>query len=190
MNRFYLISTTGGLTTFAVSPDLFEIAVRNDLHGPESGRDIHHQLLYGDDNGGYPLYIEFPVVYRQSEGKRLCDMLDMRFDGQCFLISDRMKQLLEDNGITGWKSYPVLLFDKKGNEVNGYNGFTVSGRGGSMDIVPNNHWAEGQWDGSDFFRILPNYLVITERTKLLLKKNRITSAGFRPLSDLATIIPR
>ena len=28
------------------------------------------------------------------------DMLDIRFDGNCFLISDRMKLLMEDNGIT------------------------------------------------------------------------------------------
>ena len=199
-SQFYCFSTTGGRTTFAVSPDLFERAIKNGLHGPESGREIHRQLLYGNDEGGYPSYIGFPVVYHQFEGKRMCDMLDMRFDGHCFLISDRMKQLLEDNLITGWKTYPVLLFDKKGDEITGYNGFTVNGRGGAMHFlippveIPYGeyptyvHWAKEQWDGSDIFRIYPNYLVITERTKLLLKKNKITSAEYSPLSESATII--
>ena len=197
---FYLFSTTGGERTFAVTPDLFEHAIDKDLHGPESGREIHHQLLYGNDAGSYPSYIAFPVVYRHFEGNRMCDMLDMRFDGHCFLISDRMKQLLEVNHITGWKSFPVLLFDKKGNEISGYNGFTVIGRGGEMDFLlpPEQipfaedrsyvHWRKEQWDGSDIFRIFPNYLVITSRTKDILKKNKITSAEYRPLSDWASII--
>ena len=99
---FFCFSTTGGERTFAVSPDLFEHAIDNDLHGPESGREIHHQLLYGNEDGGYPSYIGFPVVYRGFTGSRMCDMLDMRFDGQCFLISDKMKQLLEDER---WTSF-------------------------------------------------------------------------------------
>jgi hypothetical protein len=197
---FFCFSTTGGERTFAVTPDLFEHAVDNDLHGPESGRDIHHQLLYGNENGGYPSYIDFPVFYRGFTGSRMCDMLDMRYDGNCFLISDRMKLLLEENLITGWKCFPVLLFDKKGNEITGYNGFTVIGRGGEMDFLlpPERipfgedhsyvHWRKEQWDGSDIFRIYPNYLVITSRTKDLLKKNKITSAEYSPLTERVTII--
>ena len=198
--QFFNFSTTGGERTYAVSPDLFEHAINNDLHGPESGREIHHQLLYGNDDGGYPSYIDFPVVYRHFEGNRMCDMLDMRYDGNCFLISDRMKLLLEENHITGWKCFPVLLFDKKGNEITGYHGFTVIGRGGEMDFllppeqIPYGedrsyvHWRKEQWDGSDIFRIYPNYLVITSRTKDLLKKNRITSAEYSPLTERVNII--
>ena len=88
------------MTTFYVRPDLFDYALNNKLCGPESGREIHYHLLYGDDLGRYPEYIEFPVVYRHKEGKIMRDMLDIRFDGNCFLISDRMKLLMEDNGIT------------------------------------------------------------------------------------------
>ena len=101
----------GYLTTFFITPDIFENAINNNLYGPTSGREIHHQLLYGDENGSYPEYIDFPVVYRHEEGKKMRDMLDMRFDGHCFLISDRMKQMMEENNITGWKSYPVLIYD-------------------------------------------------------------------------------
>ena len=197
---FYKFGSEGYLTTFFVSPDLFENAIENNLFGPESGREIHHQLLYGDDSGSYPKYIEFPVVYRHEEGKKMRDMLDMRFDGHCFLISDRMKLLMEDNGITGWKSYPVLVYDKKGNEIKGYHGFTVTGRGGEMRfLMPPNQipygesshycqWEQDQWDGSDIFRIRPNYLIVTKRTMLLFKENKITSPHFYPLSESATIL--
>ena len=197
---FYNFCSEGYLTTFFITPDIFENAINNNLYGPTSGREIHHQLLYGDENGSYPEYIDFPVVYRHEEGKKMRDMLDMRFDGHCFLISDRMKQMMEENNITGWKSYPVLIYDKKGNEINGYHGFTVTGRGGEMrflippsEIFSDNscqciHWEQKQWDGSDIFRIRPNYLIVTERTMRLFKKNKITSPYFSPLSDSVTII--
>ena len=40
------------------------------------------------------------------------DVLDMRSVG-FFVISDRMKDVLEENGFTGWKTYPIQLYDKK-----------------------------------------------------------------------------
>jgi len=197
---FYVFGSAGFLTTFFVSPELFELAIKNQAYGYESGRQIHHQLLYGDENGSYPDYIQFPVVFRHEEGKKMRDMLDMRFDGNCFLISDRMKLLMEKNLITGWKNYPVLIYDKKGNVVEGYHGFTVTGMGGNMRFLksPNQilssdshkycQWEQKQWDGSDIFRIRPNYLIVTKRTMLLFKENKITSPYFSPLSDSATII--
>ena len=198
--EFYVFSSKGYLTTFDVSPDLFEHAIKYNLHGPESGREIHHQLLYGDENGIYPEYIKFPVIYRNEKGKKMRDMLDMRFDGNCFLISDRMKVLMEENQITGWKSYPVIVYDKKGNEMLGYHGFTVTGKGGNtsmlkpwaeigMDERPSFIlWDKCLWDGSDVFRIWPNYLTITAKTMRLFKKNEITAASYSPLSKLVGII--
>ena len=197
---FYIFGSEGYLTTYSVRPDLFNHAILNKLSGPESGRDIHQQLLFGDDNGAYPNYIEFPVVFRHKDGKKMRDMLDMRFDGNCFLISNRMKVLMEANRITGWKSYPVLVYDKKGNKIDGYYGFTVTGKGGEMKFLtpPNQipygesshycQWEQDQWDGSDIFRIRPNYLIVTKRTMLLFKENKITSPHFYPLSESATIL--
>jgi hypothetical protein len=34
---------------------------------------------------------------------------------------------LEENQFTGWKIYPIKLFDKKENEVEGYHGLSVTG---------------------------------------------------------------
>ena len=198
--EFYVFSSEGHLTTFFVRPDLFEKAIKNNLHGPESGREIHHQLLYGDEKGGYPEDITFPVIFRIIEGKKMRDMLDMRFDGNCFLISEHMKALMEENQITGWKSYPVIIYDKSGNEVSGYHGFTVTGRGGIIrmlrpweEIALDERlrfilWDKSQWDGSDVFRIGPNLLVISARTKQLFKENKISAASYSPLSEILTVV--
>lgn len=197
-NVFYVFSSEGYLTTTAVTPDYFENAVKNNLHGPDSGRQIHHQLLYkeyihGDNTFKYPSYIDFPVVYRQFDGKRLRDMLDMRYDGNCFLISDRMKRIFKENEFTGWETYPVLLFDKKGHEIKGYSGFTVIGRGGQRKyLLPKQEvdkmvkeekakyieWDISQWDGTDIFRIDPNYVMITDRVKKIMTQNKIEAPSF------------
>lgn len=200
----YHFSSKGYLTTVAVTPDYFENAIKKDLHGPDSGRDIHHQMLYMEYKGRkrYPPYVDFPVVYRQFDGNKLRDMLDMRFDGRCFLISDRLRSLLTDNGITGWESFPIVLYDKKGNEIPGYNGFTVIGSGGKLLRLPHpkeeneyfvmpeyNIWNYRDWDGSDFFRIKPNYnLLVTQRVKDLLVSNRIESPNFYPIEERIKVI--
>ena len=87
--HFFILLSEGYLTTFAASPVIFENALDNELYGPESGREVHHQLLYkeydyNDLSLEYPSYIKFPVEYRQIGGKRMRDMLDMRYNGSHF----------------------------------------------------------------------------------------------------------
>lgn len=204
MEKLYLLFSRGSLTTVAVSPDYFEVAVDNGLFGPDSGRDIHRQLLYKEYNGKnvYPPFVEFPVVFRQFDGKRLCDLLDMRFDGRCFLISDKMKTLLETNSFSGWNSFPVILYDKKGNLIQGYHGFTVTGRGGAWRClvspekdfayctVSERGWDMNQWDGNDIFRIGDNFIALTEKVVTILKKNKIDGASIEPIDRYMTIIAK
>lgn len=190
---FYQMSSKGYLTTFAVTPDLFEKAISNNLDGPCSGRDIHHQLLYGDYiTGEYPLYIHFPVIYRQFAGKKMRDVIDTRYDGHVYIISRRMKQILIENAISGWKSYPIVLYDKKNNLIQGYEGFTVTGRGGVMGQLDkrgnlidseNIEWRSCQWDGTDVFFVKPNYIIVTERVRTILKKAKIEALSFKSLDE-------
>jgi len=199
---FYLMSSKGFLTTFAASPDLFEKALSEDLYGPESGREIHRHLLYGDSiTKDYPTYIHFPVIYRQIDGKLMRDVLDMRFSCNEFLISDRMELALNNAGLTGWRTYPILLFDRRGQEIRGYNGFTVTGRGGVLwspvmledgSIVDREHivWDESQWDGSDIFWIKPNCVVVTAKVREVVKKEKIQALSFNPLNKLAMILKK
>ena len=40
---------------------------------------------------------------------------------------------MEENNPTGWKIYPIKLYDKKDNEVLGYHGLSVTGKCASID---------------------------------------------------------
>ena len=153
MEKFYTLHSRNYLTTFSAWPEMWKNAIDNHLCGFHSGRELFDQLAFGDH---YPEYIQFPIVFHQEEGKRMRDVLDMRSVG-FFVISDRMKDVLEENGFTGWKTYPIQLYDKKKNLISGYSGFTVTGKGGRVYYPLNEAWNPvlgwnpASWEGSDFF---------------------------------------
>jgi hypothetical protein len=112
------------------------------------------------------------------------------------LISDRFKELLEIAGLTGWKSYPIELYDKKGNKVEGYNGFSITGRAGNLykfDVPPMEldyspksagyYFEYDSWDGSDIFRVFPHVIVITKNFAELLQIHKISGVSIARLTD-------
>jgi hypothetical protein len=147
--------------------------------------------------------IDFPIIFMQSYGHKLTDILDTGYVS-FYLISDRMKTILEENGLTGWKCFPVRIFDKKRNEVLGYHGFSITGRCGPIDrematIIekqrapgwPMSKFYKGlyvgldNWDNTDFF--IPEksaWLIITKRAADALKKNKITNLRMENLADI------
>lgn len=181
MEDFYYFHSRNYLTTFSVSPEI-AIKAREDKDYDKS-REIRIKLTLGDFEG-----LEFPVIFREDRdsGKRFRDVLDNR--GGEMLISDRLKQLMIDNNVTGWKSYPIRMYDKRGNEVHGYNGFSVTGRcGGTLEYTTDKvcyedgfRFFEGmsfdieQWDGSDIFMVNGNRtIIITKFVYKLFKENKI-----------------
>src|ERR1700722_20078064 len=74
------------------------------------------KLIKGNYQG-----IDFPVFFKQEYGNKLYDILDTGFPG-LFIISERMRKILEENNLTGWKVFPIKLYDKKGNEIADYHG--------------------------------------------------------------------
>ena len=140
------------------------------------------------------MILEVEDIFRHIDGKRMRDLLDMRYTGSHFLISDRLKSILEENRFTGWKCYPIELYDKKGNPITGYSGFTVTGHGGRLyrsfnkgwDSIGDYYlaWNPACWDGSDFFRFdNASHLLVTEKVMTVLKKNRVDAVDFFPLES-------
>jgi hypothetical protein len=172
--------------------------------GLNKGKNEHseyydqHMLILGNYSD-----ITFPVVFKQGSGKKLQDMLDTCWPS-LYLISDRMKAVLEEEGLTGWKSYPVRVFDKHDDEIFGYHGFSVTGRCGMIDysksevvmrqFAPNGpivKYYKGlyvgldTWDGSDFFLPEKNLgTVVTKRVVDILKKHKLTNIRFENLADI------
>ncbi len=192
--NFFRFSSIGFGTTFAASPYIFEVALkegRNDFD-----RHCYKFLLVGD----YDYYC-FPIVFRQYDGKRLRDFLDTGWP-PVYLISDRVIALLEESEVTGWQNYPIKLYDKKGNIIDGYSGFSVIGKGGSFlkfwdygyNIETNKQFIKkrglydlAQWDGSDIFMV-SNDIIITPKVMKLMKSNKVSAVEFEMLSNLVDYI--
>lgn len=119
-------------------------------------------------------------------------------------ISARLMALLVEHQITGWATYPVELFDRKGQHLPGYHGFAITGAMCERDrsrsqviekppVVPNGqpyqvyrglYFIESQWDGNDMFWVQHGGKVVTERVYRLFRKHKIVNARFTPLSEV------
>lgn len=158
------------------------------------------KLLMGDYSG-----INFPVEFKQAYGKRLDDVIRTGH-GALYLISNKMKNVLEENKLTGWKTFSIKILEKQGSEIKGYQGLSIIGRCGPIDyskctIIEKRTVPEGpliksykglyvgldKWDGSDFF--LPEgtfQTIITKRAANVMKKNKLTNVRLQNLSEIET----
>jgi len=121
------------------------------------------------------------------------------------VVSQRVVDLLKEEGLTGWATYAVDVRDKKGQAVPGYYGFAVTGRAGSQDlrrgeiidkppIVPGGNpyqvlrglYFEGDyWDGQDFCLMGSTLtIIVTERVVRLFKRHRIRNVEFIRLPEV------
>ncbi len=149
--------------------------------------------------------IPFPLNFSHICGKRYYDILSIGYGSWLFLVSDRFLEVLETNHFTGWKSYPVRLFEKNGTEIFGYNGFSIIGRAGKIDeskceiVQMPDTWDSSkiksyykgtpidmsEWDGSDIFMPSNNWgKFITEPVYKALKKAKITNIEFEKATEI------
>ena len=190
-NEFFKFGAKMLIIDFSVAPAIFDKAIKEGDFS--ENRNIHWHLGWGE----YLPDTKFPIIFNQSDsdGKKIRDVIPMRFSPWIFLISDKFKSVLEENAITGWKSYPAKVYDKKGNPILGYSGFSITGRGGEMEGASSPEWKEicrsgqrlkynsNQWDGSDIFRIDPAFLAVSNKFRDVLIKNKITGVKCYPLSE-------
>lgn len=161
----------------------------------ENGKSEHWNLIKGIYEG-----IDFPVVFKQDYGKKLTDILDTGWPS-LYLISDRLKKLLEDHHLTGWRTFPIKLYDKKNNEIMGYHGFSITGKCSPIsydncEIIERQFVSNGpickyykgmfieEWDGSDFFTPTRTYhTFVTRKAAEVLKKNKFSNLELINLAD-------
>ena len=112
-----------------------------------------------------------------------------------------MKKILEENNLTGWKTFPIKLYDKNGNEISGYHGFSIIGHCNPINyeksaIIEKRKVPTGpickfykgmfidKWDETDFFTPEGTYeIFITKKAADILKKNKITNVQLENLTD-------
>ena len=206
MNRneqieLYKFRPLNGCANFHALPDIVKNAVSEGRF--EDARAYWNNLLNYGDLSQY----ELPIVFRQCTcfGSKIHEINPT--NGVSYpIVSDRVISILEDNGITGWKTYPIILYDKHGNRLDGYNGFYVDVmKGMGLDfeppqdrcdkttedwkwIVTKRGWLDiTNWDGRDFTRAGWG-IIVTERVVKLFKKEKVTGIRFMKYSKKYDII--
>ena len=166
------------------------------------GKNRIGELLYGKYEN-----FDFPVIFQQEKaygGKKMTDFLNTGWGGKLAPISDKVLNLLIENNITGWKTYPIRVFDKKGVEIHGYHGLSITGRCKDLDLTllkervdyqyresgPVYHYYKGYpldlstWDGSDMFLLSGTYWrFINKKVYSIFKKNKVSNIKFYNLAD-------
>ena len=199
--ELYKFRPLNGCANFHALPEIVENAVSEGRF--EDARAYWNNLLNYGDLSQY----ELPIVFRQCTcfGSKIHEINPT--NGVSYpIVSDRVISILEDNGITGWKTYPIILYDKHGNRLDGYNGFYVDvmqGMGLDFEppqdrcdkttedwkwIVTKRGWLDiTNWDGRDFTRAGWG-IIVTERVVKLFKKEKVTGIRFMKYSKKYDII--
>jgi hypothetical protein len=172
------------------------ILENKDIRGTYISTPIHRKmpiddikLLKGESD------IDVPIKFGYLLGKNIYDLVSTSY-ATLYLLSDRTTDLLREHKITGWKTYPAILYDRKGDEIKGYSIFSVTGRSGDIDwsksekfikdpFVPGGRAANmliglyphmRSWDGSDVFLAEGRgFIFITKRVRDLLVKHKVTN---------------
>ena len=125
------------------------------------------------------------------------------------IVSSRVVSLLHTSKLTGWKTYPVVVFDKQGRKRPGYVGLAVIGRCGRIKLAKSHvivqkypagyfphfigHFFDtSSWDGSDFCVDRPDSRgkssmtrIVTEEVVALLQRNRISNVLCERLTEVS-----
>ena len=158
------------------------------LHGARG-----HLLAHGKFDLGEPLQFD------ADSGGRATDVLWSQMV-LLFCVSGRLVRLLEENEITGWSTFPVQVYDRKGALLPDYHGCAVTGGICDQDFdrsvpfdkeMPGGYYThyrglyfyESQWNGSDMFWIGAGIPVCSDKVYRLFKKYKIGNIRFTPLTE-------
>ena len=148
------------------------------------------------------LKLDIPLRLGSYQGGQATDFL---WSGLIPLvcISERVSELLQINRITGWSTYPVEVYGRKGEPLPGYQGFAVIGNECRRDrsrshiltrqAVPNGepfqvykglYFDEADWDGNDIFLIQNHEIAVTKKVRNLLMKSKVSNVKLIPLVEV------
>ncbi len=158
-------------------------------------------LLRGD--GGALGTAELDMV----EGRVLADFIAN--DAALIIVASSVKSILSESGLTGWREYPVRLYDRKGAAISKeYTGLSIVGRTGCYDrersvtrwqiskdgcktVSEMNgiHFDPREWDGSDIFMLTDTDIrFVLATTRLISALKRMCATGWVscPVLDFKT----
>lgn len=148
--------------------------------------------------------ITSPLRLAWHSGSRRGDWVDATF-AALNLVSDAMIELFEENGFSGWSTYPVEITGRDGEPIEGYRGLAITGRCGPIDNSRSTEvtkmpisaqgrpyrariglfFDESTWDGSDLF--MPDEsaaTVVTEPVKEAIDRAKLKNLSFERLTEV------
>jgi hypothetical protein len=144
-----------------------------------------------------------PVEVRYAMGRSQPSDFIFTTSAHPKIISDRVLGILKGEGFTGWRTYPVHLYDKGGARIPGYHGLAIHGRCGPIDesksvklpkIYParvSSEWYglffdPATWDGSDLFMTSSEmaFVFAVDAVKRALEKAKVTNVAFEATDQI------
>ena len=115
-------------------------------------------------------------------------------------VAERVVDLLEEQGFSGWATYPVAVSDEEGQLIPGYFGLSVTGRCGPIDYhrgrlieidspIPRYlglYFDPDSWDGSDLFFADRGRPFVVAEVKEALERAGVRNLTFTPLLAVRT----
>ena len=167
---FFKFDTHSYLNTLAVGADLFRKALETEDPALSIYRELYNFLKFGN----YPAGLTFPIEFYIYDGNKKREVMEIRW-GSSFLISTGVRDIFQQEGLTGWQPYDVIVKDKHGETVPGYCGFSVTGRWHTVFPV------EGETP--DFYHteyVVPGALLCTQRVIDVLRKYKLRDFTVTP----------
>lgn len=147
-----------------------------------------------------------PLIFDKHMGKLANDLIPTSCPPLC-LVSNRMVTLFKESNITGWITYPVIVYDKD-TQIDGYFGLAVTGHCGKLDnskciekLYPPKssagrpyfawtgyYFDEKTWDGNDFF--IPEdtgLIIVTKKVKEIITKHQLTNIKLSPILEIERV---
>ena len=123
------------------------------------------------------------------------------------IVHSRVVDLLRENNLTGWRTYPVWVTDKKGKLRRDYSGLVITGRCGHVDLTRSvvvlseypagwlphflgHYFEEDSWDGFDLFMEHPDTrghrnsrIYVTERVRQAFRRAKVRNVELERLTE-------
>jgi hypothetical protein len=147
--------------------------------------------------------LDEPIKFKPNIGKKIYDLIGSGYSG-INLFSNKVINILKENNISGWKTYPCEIYDWDSNIIDGYSIFSVTGRCSAIDysksekimiqpLSPKGKPVEGirglyfepnSWDESDIFTPENSkFTIVTEKVKRLFENYNISNVTFKKLTE-------
>lgn len=144
------------------------------------------------------LKLNAPLIIRHCMGGKIPYEIFYTTGNTC-CVHKKIIDIFTKENISGWDTYDVLVYDKKGIEYNDYSGLSIKGNCGPIlykdykvvyceypaGIFPKIQGISfdiDKWDRSDLFMFSNiNYWLVTEKFCNIFRKYKIKNVKFTPL---------